>query len=70
MAASGLVLGWQCNVLAFLLGCIIGSVVHVLRMRLTKTDHVLAMGPYLSIGIYICALWGTQMIRWYMALYS
>lgn len=70
MAVSGLVLGWECNVLAFLMGCIIGSVIHVLRMRLTKVEHVLAMGPYLSIGIYICALWGTRMISWYMSLYS
>lgn len=70
MAVSGLVLGWQRNILAFLLGCIIGSVIHILRMRLTKAEHVLAMGPYLSIGIYICALWGTQLIRWYLTLYS
>lgn len=69
MAASGLLLGWKCNVLAFLLGCIIGSVIHLLRMRLTKAEHVLAMGPYLSIGIYICALWGTRMIDWYLSLF-
>lgn len=69
MAASGLLLGWQCNILAFIMGCIIGSVVHLLRMRLTKANHVLAMGPYLSIGIYICALWGTQMLEWYLSLY-
>lgn len=70
MAASGLVLGWQCNVLAFLMGCVIGSVIHILRMRLTKAEHVLAMGPYLSVGIYICALWGTQLIDWYLSFYS
>lgn len=69
MAASGLLLGWKCNVLAFLLGCIIGSVIHLLRMRLTKAEHVLAMGPYLSIGIYISALWGTRMIDWYLSLF-
>lgn len=69
MAASGLLLGWKCNVLAFLLGCIIGSVIHLLRMRLTKAEHVLAMGPYLSIGIYISALCGTRMIDWYLSLF-
>lgn len=69
MAASWLLLGWQCNILAFIMGCIIGSAVHLLRMRLTKANHVLAMGPYLSIGIYICALWGTQMLEWYLSLY-
>lgn len=70
MAASGLLLGWQCNILAFLLGCMIGSVIHVLRMRLTKAEHVLAMGPYLSIGIFISALWGADMISWYLSFYA
>ena len=68
MAASGLLLGWKCNILAFLLGCIIGSVIHLLRMRFTKAERVLAMGPYLSIGIYISALWGMQLIDWYLSL--
>ena len=69
MAASGLLLGWKCNILAFLLGCIIGSVIHLLRMRFTKAERVLAMGPYLSIGIYISALWGTRLIDWYVSLF-
>ena len=69
MAASGLLLGWKCNILAFLLGCIIGSVIHLLRMRFTKAEHVLALGPYLSIGIYISALWGTRLIDWYLSLF-
>ena len=69
MAASGLLLGWKCNILAFLLGCIIGSVIHLLRMRFTNAERVLALGPYLSIGIYISALWGTQLIDWYLSLF-
>ena len=65
MAVCGLFLGWKEIILAFLLGCIIGSVVHVIRMRVTKCDHVLALGPYLSIGVFISMLWGTQWISWY-----
>lgn len=68
MAASGLLLGWQCNILAFLLGCIIGSVCHVVRMRVTKAEHVLALGPYLSIGIFLCAMWGRELINWYLSM--
>lgn len=68
MAASGLLLGWKCNILAFLLGCIIGSICHVIRMRVTKADHVLALGPYLSIGILISALWGNELIGWYFSM--
>ena len=66
MAATGIVLGWKCNILAFLLGCIIGSVVHLLRMKLTKEGHVLALGPYLAVGVAIAILWGEKLIAWYM----
>lgn len=66
MAATGLLLGWQCNLLGFVLSCIVGSVIHVLRMRLSGEDHVLALGPYLSIGVAISALWGNDLIQWYL----
>jgi leader peptidase (prepilin peptidase)/N-methyltransferase len=68
MAAAGLYLGWKQIILAFLLGCILGSIIHILRMKLTKVDHTLAMGPYLSAGILIAALWGDTIIEWYLAL--
>lgn len=66
MAVCGLVIGWQNIILAFFLGCIIGSVIHVLRMRLSGESHVLAMGPYLSLGVMIAALYGQEMIAWYL----
>lgn len=68
MAAAGLLLGWQRIVLAFFLGCVIGSVLHVARMKLAGAGRALAMGPYLSAGIMISALWGEQMIRAYISL--
>jgi leader peptidase (prepilin peptidase)/N-methyltransferase len=68
MAACGLILGWQQITLAFFLGCIIGSVVHLLRMKIKGEGHVLAMGPYLSAGIFLAALWGQTWIANYMAL--
>ena len=67
MAVSGLLLGWKLNILAFALGCIIGSVIHIIRMKVTKTEHVLALGPYLSIGIMIATLWGNDLLQWYFA---
>lgn len=67
MAASGLLLGWKLNVLAFALGCILGSVIHICRMKFSGEDHVLALGPYLSMGIYLAVLFGEQWIAWYMA---
>lgn len=68
MAATGLLLGWKKNVLAFLLGCIIGSVIHIARMRISGEGRTLAMGPYLAVGVMIAALWGSEMIGWYLGL--
>ena len=68
MAACGMLLGWKLALLGFLLGCIIGSVVHVLRMKLSGEKHVLAMGPYLSIGVFISALFGQAAITWYLSM--
>lgn len=67
MAVCGLLLGWKLIILAFLLGCVLGAVIHVIRMKVSGEDHVLAMGPYLSMGVFIAALWGDQMLAWYLA---
>lgn len=68
MATAGLLIGWKLIILAFALGCIIGAPVHILRMKIAKADRVLAMGPYLSIGILIAVLWGDSIIRWYLGV--
>ena len=70
MAVAGLLLGWKLAVLAFFIGCIVGSVIHLLRMKLSGADKVLAMGPYLSVGLFIAALWGNAMIGWYVGMFS
>lgn len=67
MAAGGLLLGWKRILLAFVLGCIIGSVIHTARMKVSGQGHMLAFGPYLSAGILISALAGDQMIAWYVS---
>ena len=68
MAAAGMFLGWKNAVLALALGCILGSVIHVMRMWLQGADRVLAMGPYLSAGIFLAALFGNAWITWYLSL--
>lgn len=67
MAACGLLLGWKLIILAFLLGCVLGAFIHVIRMKVSGEGRVLAMGPYLSLGVMIAALWGEQMITWYVS---
>lgn len=73
MAVSGLLIGWELNVLALILGCILGSIIHIIRMKVSKAGRVLAMGPYLSMGLIIAILYGNTMIEWYLhfiGLYS
>lgn len=66
MAVCGLLIGWKLIILSFCLGCIIGSVVHLIRMKVSEEGHMLALGPYLSIGVMIAVLYGNQMINWYL----
>lgn len=68
MAAAGLLLGWQRIILAFLLGCILGSILHLIRIKAFKAGRVLALGPYLSMGILLSALWGNQWLESYLSL--
>lgn len=68
MAAAGLVVGWKVILLAFIVGCILGSVIHVIRMKVSKAEHKLALGPYLSMGIWLSMLFGRPVIDWYMRL--
>jgi leader peptidase (prepilin peptidase)/N-methyltransferase len=68
MAAAGLFVGWKNIILAFLIGCILGAVIHSIRMKLSNEDHVLAFGPYLCAGLFIAMLFGDTLITWYLGL--
>lgn len=69
MAAAGLLLGWKAILLAMILGCLYGSVIHILRMKLSKADHVLAMGPYLSMGLLTAVWFGNYILAWYEGMF-
>ena len=70
MAAGGLLIGWKKIVLALFIGCLVGSIIHIARMKISKAEHVLAMGPYLSVGIMFAALWGEPLINWYLGFFK
>jgi leader peptidase (prepilin peptidase)/N-methyltransferase len=70
VAAAGLLIGWKKIVLAFILACILGSVIHSIRMKVSKADKVLAMGPYLSAGIMLSVLFGDKLINWYLSFFK
>lgn len=69
MAATGLILGYQNIILAFILACILGSIIHLIRMKISNEDKVLAFGPYLSMGIIISIIYGNQLIGLYLGMF-
>jgi leader peptidase (prepilin peptidase)/N-methyltransferase len=66
MAVCGLLLGYRQIILAFVLSCILASVIHLIRMKISRADHLFAFGPYLSMGIFISLLYGNDIINWYL----
>ncbi len=68
MAACGFLLGWQKICFGFLLGCILGSLIHVIRMKCSGADRVLAMGPYLSLGVFLSLFLCDPFLQWYISL--
>lgn len=67
MAAAGLVVGWQNIILSLVIASIVGSIIHIIRMKISDVDNRLAFGPYLSFGILISALFGNQIISLYLS---
>jgi leader peptidase (prepilin peptidase)/N-methyltransferase len=66
MFAAGLLLGWQKIILALMIGCIVGSIIHLILMKVSDKGRMLAFGPYLSAGIFISILFGDKLITWYL----
>ncbi len=66
MAATGFLLGWKLNFLALMIGCIMGSIIHTVLMLVKKGERQFALGPYLSLGVYITMISGSQLISWYL----
>ena len=68
MAGTGLFLGFRLNILAFFIGCVLGAVIHLVRMKFFHAGRELAFGPYLAAGAAIALIWGDGLINWYLAL--
>ncbi len=69
MAGCGLYLGLPLVLFAFFFACIIGSVIHIVRMRFFGASRELAMGPYLFVAVFVALLWGNDIINWYLGLF-
>ncbi len=69
MFAAGLLIGWKNIILALIIGCVVGSIIHLILMKVSKKGRMLAFGPYLSAGIFLAILFGEQIINWYIGIF-
>ena len=71
MAAIGLVIGFKNNILAFLIGVILGAIVGIYKLRFKNSNKKdeMPLGPHLIIGILISIFIGTNLINWYISLF-
>lgn len=68
MAVCGLLIGWKLILMSLGVGCIAGSVIHLLRMKFSGQGRTLAMGPYLALGVMTAVLWGDRFLAWYVGM--
>lgn len=66
MATVGLLLGWQKILLVMVLGSLLGSVIHLVLMKVTGKERMLAFGPYLAAASFIAICYGQQLIDLYI----
>jgi len=72
MAAAGLYLGAPNIALAFFIGALFGSVYGIAQVLQKKADRksAFAFGPFLSLGIFVSALFGSRIIDFYLRLFG
>ncbi len=70
MAGCGLFLGFAHILLAFILACVLGAVIHVIRMKFFGAGRTLAMGPYLAGGVAISLFAGDAILQMYLGLFA
>ncbi|NOI23139.1 prepilin peptidase [Vibrio mediterranei] len=71
LAALGAWLGWQHLPLIVLMSSVVGVLFGLIQLRMQKKgiDVAFPFGPYLAIAGWISALWGEQIIQFYLTSY-
>jgi leader peptidase (prepilin peptidase)/N-methyltransferase len=62
LAMIGAFLGWQRTLMAFFLAPFFGSLIGI-YMLVTKKDHTIPYGPFLSLAAFISIFWADKIIR-------
>ena len=62
LAMIGAFMGWKMALLTFFLAPFLGIVIGVVNL-VTKKDHTIPYGPFLSIGALLSLFWGNRIIQ-------
>lgn len=68
-AVLGAFLGWHLVLLVFFMSALIGSVVSVGWLLISskmRETRMIPFGPFLAIAAIVAALWGTDLVHWYI----
>ena len=71
MFGIGLLLGWKLTVFALILSFILGAIIGVLMRAFSRSEDEIVeipFGPYLALGSVVSALFGSNIINWYLSL--
>ncbi len=70
LAAIGALLGWQVLPMVILLSSVVGAVVGITLIAVTRRDKSVPIpfGPYLATAGFIAMLWGEELTRWYQGM--
>ena len=63
---TGLFLGWQKNLLCLLLACVVGILWGLIRAK--RGQQGLPWGPGIALAAWCAALFGQNLIDWYLSL--
>jgi len=67
LAMIGAFMGWKLALLTFFLAPFLGIVIGVINL-VTKKDHTIPYGPFLSIAALLSLFWGSRIIQLILAL--
>jgi len=72
-AMLGAFLGWKLTLVllfvAFLVGAVVGVGMIPLR-RKDDWDRTVPFGPFIAVGAFVAAVWGGDLLTWYLSLLS
>lgn len=67
MGAGGFLIGWKAAIMAAFFGILIAAVCGLIN-KYRSGESKFAFGPYLAIGLFLGALFGDQIMDWYIAV--